>query len=211
MTITLRQVKGTELTYSELDGNFTDLAARTALSWAQIGGEPSVREGTANAPSLDVFRDGIYAWSYPNGQLAQAYTTFDVPFDWAEGTDLVVGIHWSPGSNTNTGTVRFGLEFTYAWSYGPDGASNRFGASQTIYINASQADGVAYTSYINFNDPANNFPAAYVQPNMRFLVRIFRDGGNVADTFGAPIYIIGTDFFYQTNKFGTSTKSPPFA
>lgn len=209
MTITLREVKGSPLTYSELDGNFVDLAARTSLSWSQIGGEPNVREGTANAPSLDVFRDGIYAWSYPNGSLSQAYTTFDVPFDWAVGTDLTVGVHWSPGANPNTGTVRFGLEFTYAWSYGP-GVSNVFGPSQTIYISASQADGTPYTSYINFNDSANNFPAAYVQPNMRFLVRIFRDGANVADTFAAPIFIIGTDFFYQTNKFGTSTKSPPF-
>lgn len=211
MTITLRQVKGTELTYSELDGNFTDLDSRTSLAWSQNTGELNVRTGTANAPSLEVFRDGIYAWSYPNGQMSQAYVTFDVPLDWAVGTDLYVGVHWSPGNSTVTGTVRFGLEFTYAYSYGPNGATTRFGASQTLYINASQADGVAYTNYLNFNQEADKFPAASVQQNMKFLARVFRDGGNVADTFGAPVFIIGTDFFYQTNKFGTSTKSPPFA
>jgi len=209
MTIVYRDVKGSALSYSELDGNFADLAARTALSWSQIGGEPNVEQGSANAPTLDVFRDGINAWSYPNGQLSQAYITFDVPFDWAVGTDLMIGIHWSPGASANTGNVRFGAEFTYAWSYGP-GASNVFGPTSTIYINASQASGTPYTSYINFNDPANNFPSSLVQPNMRFLARIFRDGGNVGDTFAAPIFIIGTDFFYQTNKFGTSTKVPPF-
>jgi len=211
MTITLREVKGSPLTYSELDGNFVDLAARTALSWSQFSGEPEVREGTANAPSLEVFRDGIYLWSYPNGQMSQAYVTFDVPFDWAPGTDLYIGIHWSPGNSSATGNVRFGVEFTYAFSYGPNGATSRFGASQTIYINASQADGVAYTNYINFNQEADKFPGASVQQNMKFLTRIFRDGGNVGDTFAAPIFLIGVDFFYQTSRFGTLTKSPPFA
>lgn len=210
MTITLRETKGFPLTYSELDGNFVDLAARTALSWSQISGEPSVREGVPNTPSLSNFRDGIYAWSYLPNELNEAYITFDVPFDYAVGTDLCVGVHWSPGSSTSTGTVRFGFEFTYAWAYGPT-ANSVFGPSQTIYIAASQANGTPYTHYINFNAPADNFPAAAVQQNMRFLVRVFRDGANVADTFPDPIFIIGTDFFYQTNRFGTATKEPPFA
>jgi hypothetical protein len=210
MTITYRLVKGSPLTFAEEDGNFAELAARTDLSWAQFSSEPQVREGTANAPSLEVFRDGLYEWSYPNAQLAQSYITFDVPFDWAPGTDLYVGLHWSPGNSSATGNVRFGVEFTYAFSYGPNGASSRFGPSQTIYINANQADGVAYTSYTNFNSYADRFPGALVQQNMRFLTRIFRDGANVGDTFGAPIFLIGADFFYQTNRFGTQSLTPPF-
>lgn len=211
MTIVYREAQGTPLTWAQLDGNFADLAARTALAWAQIGGEPAVREGDPNAPQQQLFRGNIYALAYPAGQLSEAYITFDVPFDYAVGTDLMVGIHWSPGNVASTGNVRFGLEFTYAWSYGPDGASNIFGPTNTIYINASQANGTPYMSYINFNDPANNFPAAGVQQNMRFLVRIFRDGTNVGDTFPESVFIVGTDFFYQTNRFGTSTKVPPFA
>lgn len=210
MTIVYREAQGTPLTWTQLDGNFADLAARTNLSWAQIGGEPTIREASPNAPQQQLFRGDIYAWAYPAGQLSEAYTTFDVPFDWASGTDLVIGIHWSPGNVPATGNVRFGLEFTYAGSYGPDGASNIFGPTNTVYINASQASGTPYMSYLNFNEPANNFPASAVQQNMRFLVRIFRDGANVGDTFPESVFIIGTDFFYQTNRFGTSTKAPPF-
>ncbi len=210
MTITLRETKGSPLTYGELDENFVDLAARTALSWSQIGGEPAVREGDPNAPQQQQFRGNIYALAYPAGQLSESFITFDVPFDYAVGTDLMVGIHWSPGNVTSTGNVRFGMEFTYAWSYGP-GAGNVFGPTTTIYINASQADGTPYTSYINFNSPADNFPAAAVQQNMRFLVRVFRDGANVGDTFPESVFIVGTDFFYQVDRFGTATKVPPFA
>lgn len=92
MTIVYRSTKGSNLTPSEVDGNFTDLAARTDLAWSQIGSDPVVREGVANAATLSNFRDGT----------------------------------------------------------------------------------------------------------------------NVLDTFPDPIFVIGADFFYQTNKFGTSSKSPPF-
>lgn len=210
MPIVYRDVKGSALSYSELDGNFADLAARTDLAWSQIGSDPNVRESSGTAPQLANFRDGLYEYQYANGQLNDAYLNFDVPYDYAVGTDLCIGVHWSPGSSTATGTVRFGLEFTYAWSNAP-GANTTFGASQTVYVNCTQATGTAYAHYINFNDPANNFPAAAVQQNMRFLVRFFRDGANVADTFSAPIFVIGVDFFYQVNRFGTSTKEPPFA
>lgn len=209
MTIVYRSTKGSNLTPSEVDGNFTDLAARTDLAWSQIGSDPVVREGVANAATLANFRDGLYEYVYLHDELNESFLKFDVPFDYAVGTDLVVGIHWSPGSSTSTGNVRFGLEFTYAWAYGP-GANSVFGPSQTVYITATQANGTAYAHYINFNDPASNFPAAGVQQNMRFLVRLFRDGTNVLDTFPDPIFVIGADFFYQTNKFGTSSKSPPF-
>ena len=209
MTIVYRDVKGSALSYSELDGNFADLAARTALSWSQIGAEPTVRDGNPNSPTLSNFRDGLYEYVYLHDELNEAYLNFDVPYDYAVGTDLVIGVHWSPGSSTATGTVRFGFEFTYAWSNAP-GTNTIFGPSQTVYVNCTKATGTAYAHYINFNDPADNFPAAGVQQNMRFLVRFFRDGANVADTFQDPIFVIGVDFFYQVNRFGTSTKSPPF-
>lgn len=209
MPITLREVKGSPLTYSELDGNFVDLAQRTDLAWAQVGGEPSVLEGSGNAPELVPFIGGINAWAYSATSLSEAFATSDLPFDWCPGTDMVYGIHWSPGNSTATGTVRFGLEFTYAWAYG-QGASSVFAPTTTIYVEPAVTVGTAYEHYLSFNSPANNFPGSMAQQNMRFLVRVFRDGGHVNDTFPDPVFIIGTDLFYQTDRLGTSTKSPPF-
>lgn len=210
MPIVYRLVKGSPLTFSEEDGNFAELAGRTDLAWAMIGAEPTIREGTGSAPQLSIFRGGVYEYEYASGQTNESYLNFDLPLDYATGTDLVVAVHWSPGSSTATGTVRFGFEFTYAWAYGP-GANCNFGTTQTVYINATQANGTAYAHYTNFNAPADNFPGSAAQQNMRFLVRFFRDGTNGADTFPASVFVIGADFFYQTNRFGTATKSPPFA
>ena len=209
MPIVYRSGLGRPLTYGEMDGNFSDLAERTDLAWAQVGGEPSVNTGAGNAPELATFIGGIQAWSYSATSMNEAFSTSDLPFDWCPGTDLVYGIHWSPGNSTATGTVRFGLEFTYAWAYG-QGVSSEFGATTTIYIEPTVTVGEAYEHYLSFNQPAQNFPGSLAQQNMRFLVRIFRDGGNAADTFPDPVFIIGTDLFYQTDRLGTPNKSPPF-
>lgn len=209
MTIVYRQTQGTPLTWGQLDGNFADLAARTDRAWAQVGGEPSVIEGSGNAPELVPFIGGINAWSYSAISLSEAFSTSDLPFDWCPGTNLVYGIHWSPGNSTATGTVRFGLEFTYAWAYG-QGAASVFAPTTTIYVEPTVTVGTAYEHYLSFNDPIYDFPGSLAQQNMRFLLRIFRDGGHPNDTFPAPVFIIGTDLFYQTDRLGTTTESPPF-
>lgn len=209
MAIVYREVKGSPLTWPELDGNFSNLAERTNLAWAQVGGEPSVNEGSGNAPELLPFIGGISAWAYGATALSEAFSTSDLPFDWCPGTDLTYGLHWSPGNSTSTGTVRFGLEFTYAWAYG-QGAPSVFTPTTTIYIEPTINTGVAYEHYLTFNSPAQNFPGSIAQQNMRFLVRVFRDGGHPNDTFPDPVFIIGTDLFYLTDRLGTPNKSPPF-
>lgn len=209
MTIVYRSTKGSNLTPSEVDGNFADLAGRTDLAWAQVGSEPAIQEGSGNAPELVPFIGGINAWAYSATSLSEAFSTSDLPFDWCPGTDMVYGIHWSSGNSTATGTVRFGIEFTYAWAYG-QGAPSVFGATTTIYIEPTVTVGVAYEHYLSFNAPAQNFPGSLAQQNMRFLVRVFRDGGHVNDTFPDPVFVLATDLFYQTDRNGTPNKSPPF-
>ena len=209
MTIVYRSTKGSNLTPSEVDGNFADLAGRTDLAWAQVGSEPAIQEGSGNAPELSPFIGGINAWSYSATSLSESFSTSDLPFDWCPGTDLVYGLHWSPGNSTANGTVRFGLEFTYAWAYG-QGAPSVFGATTTIYIEPTVTVGIAYEHYLSFNAPAQNFPGSLAQQNMRFLVRVFRDGGHVNDTFPDSVFILATDLFYQTDRNGTPNKSPPF-
>ncbi len=200
MAIITRAGKGSPLSFAELDGNFTDLDARTQLAWAMEGVEPSPRPGDPDGAEVNLFRNGIYAYTYFSGQVTQSYANFDVPFNWAPGTDLRAAIHWSPGNSTATGNVRFGLEFTYAH------VNDTFGASNTFYISGT-SDGTAYKHY---QSVSSAFSGSLVQPNTRFLIRVFRDGGNVADTLAADVFIVGIDFYYQTNRFGVQSYLPPY-
>lgn len=210
MTITLRNTKGSALTYNELDGNFTDLDGRTSQGWVAINIVPEVRPDDVDAPQLTVFRGGIYEYSYFQGQTSSSYASFAVPMDYAPGTDLKAAVQWSPGNFTDNGEVRFGMEFVYAWAYGSPSAptNHEFTVPATVYTQAPGHTGMTYHHHTKFFEAT--IPGSEVQPNMRFLIRFFRDGSNPLDTFAGDVFVTGLGFYYQRNKLGQPDVLPPF-
>lgn len=201
MTIVYRQTKGSALSYAELDGNFSDLAGRTDLSWVMDGLEPTLRDGVGNPCELATFVGNTTAYQFVNGSVSEAFVNWDVPFNWATGTDLYAAIHWSPRESTATGNVRWGFEFVSA------PVNGTFPTSTTFFYVLGAADGTAYRHIQSVSAP---YPGASVVPNQRFLIRVFRDGADPADTFPADAYMVGVDFYYQVNKFGTPSYTPPY-
>jgi hypothetical protein len=183
-----------------MDGNFSDLAGRTDVAWAMDGLEPSIREGAGNPAELMPFIGDISAYSYAPTSLSESFTNWDVPFSWAPGTDLYLAFHWSPGNSTATGNVVWGIDYTWAEVGGTFG-------SQVTELYTAASDGTAYKHYQTVSTP---YPGGDANYNMRFLLRIFRDGANGADTFPDPAFLIGVDFYYQVNKFGTPSFTPPY-
>lgn len=202
MAITLRSTKGSTLTYAELDGNFTDLDNRTKLAWQMDGLEPTLREGTGNPAELVNFKGNTLAYQFAPTVLGETYVNWDVPFNWAVGTDLYAAIHWSPGNSTATGNVRWKLEFTYA------AVNGTFGDTSTVTVDSNVSTASAWK---HIQAVSSAFPGSMVEPNMRFLIRLYRDGADGGDTFTNNAYLVGIDFYYQTNKFGTPTFTPPYA
>lgn len=200
MAIVYRNTKGSPLTYSELDGNFADLAARTDAAWMMDGLEPTLREGVGNPAELATFVGNTVAYSFVPTATSETFVNWDVPFNWKTGTDLYAAIHWSPANSTATGNVRWGLEFTAAPVNGV------FGATQTVYVTGS-ADGTAFK---HIQSVSSAYPGSGVNYNQRFLIRLFRDGANAADTFPDDAYLVGIDFYYQVDQFGTPSYTPPY-
>jgi hypothetical protein len=201
MPIVYRLVKGSPLTFAEEDGNFAELAGRTDLAWQMDGLEPTLREGVGNPAELAAFKGNTIAYEFIDGSVSETYVNWDVPFNWATGTDLYAAIHWSPGANTNTGTVRWGLEFTTA------PVNGTFGDTSTFYIDSTVSTASAWKHIQAVSAP---YPGSGVAPNQRFLIRLYRDGASGTDTFAASAYLVGIDFYYQTNKFGTPSFTPPY-
>lgn len=201
MPITLRSVKGSPLTWNEMDGNFSDLATRTNEAWMMDGLEPTLREGVGNPAELASFKGNTLAYEFVPGSTMETYVNWDVPFNWAPGTDLYAAIHWSPGSSTNTGTVRWGLEFTYA------PVNGTFGDTSNVYVESAVNTASAWK---HIQAVSSAFPGSMVSPNMRFLIRLFRDGAASEDTFPDNAYLVGIDFYYRVNKFGTPSFTPPY-
>lgn len=201
MTIVYRNVKGSALSYAELDGNFSDLAGRTDLAWMMDGLEPTLREGVGNPAELATFKGNTIAYEFVPGSVMETYVNWDLPFNWATGTDLYAAIHWSPGSSTNTGTVRWGLEFTFA------AVGGTFGDTSTVYVDTTVSTSSAWKHIQAVSSPFSGSGAA---PNTRFLIRLYRDGAASEDTFPDNAYLVGIDFYYRVNKFGTPSYTPPY-
>lgn len=201
MPIVLRANQSSPLTWEQLDGNFTDLAGRTNLAWQMDGLEPTLREGVGNPAELATFRGGTVAYLFVDGSVSETFVNWDVPLQWAAGTDLYAAVHWSPGSSTATGTVRWGLEFTAA------AVNDTFPDTSTFFVDSAVSTA---SSWKHIQAVSAAYDGDTVAPNQRFLIRLYRDGASGTDTFGASAYLIGVDFYYQVNKFGTPSFTPPY-
>lgn len=202
MTITLRNTKGSPLTYSEVDGNFTDLSDRTAQAWQSVEVTPSVLVGSPNTPELEIWNGGLSAWAYYPDQLNEAYGNFTIPYDYKIGTGLRFGITWAVGNTTATGNVRFRRESSFGTPASAFSTPTLSGG-QTMAV-----DGTPYKCYQLFSQ--GEIYQESLQPNTTYVNRFFREGTNALDTFAEKIYILQFLFFYQRNKFGQPDYQPPY-
>ena len=128
MTITTRVTKGSSLTHSEMDVNFTDLRdgigakvpktkgtgikigpnGGDAFGWHDLMGSINVY-GLAGEASRVAYRGGIKALQFTEGD--SAYIDFHMPHDYVPGTDIFIHVHWSHNSTLVTGgSCTFGFE-----------------------------------------------------------------------------------------------------
>lgn len=204
MTIVTREGKGSTLSYEEVDGNFTTLDDRTKLGWRDNIVQLDVQIGNPNAPTLNLFRDGIYAYNFPDGGMSEAFANFHIDHDYAAGTPLYPHVHWAVQSNA-VGTVRWGIEYTYAKGHG----QMAFGPTTIVYVEQS-SNGVAYTHFVAEVSDANAIPATGVETDGIVLCRFFRDGAHPNDTLAADVFVFCVDLHYQADHQTTPNKAPPF-
>lgn len=108
MAITLRNTKGSALTYGELDGNFTDLNGRVLDS---DGIRALVDSDYVQLRQADIFRDSgfvtnIIDSAYVEARISAHYTGFDSDLATKTTTDL------SEGTNLYYTTVRADSDFS---------------------------------------------------------------------------------------------------
>lgn len=203
MTITTRVGKGNELTYSELDGNFTDLDTRTALGWRDNVIEMTVRSGPTE-PQMTQFRENIYLLAFPVEGLREVFGNFHVDHDYALGTSLYPHIHWTTDGSL-VGTVRWGIEWTVAKGH----QQMAFGATTTVYVEQTTT-GTPYMHYIAETSLANAIPGTNIEPDTFILMRVFRDVDSANDTYDDQVFGLALDLHYQADRATTPNKAPNF-
>ena len=206
--LSTRSAKGSALTYAELDGNFTEIDRRTGSGWNDLVSDITVRNGAGSAPDLVAFRDGIYAYAMTPDVLNECFANFHIRHDYIPGTMVYPHIHWT-SNTTNTGVVRFGVEYTLA-RRGDSTGLITFGATQTLYIEHNVTSGQQYLHHVSETSDGNGISGTDLEADSMILCRIFRDAGHSNDTFPDPAFMLTADIHYECNAQSTPLRTPPF-
>lgn len=207
MTITLASVKGLPLSVSEADGNISDLDTRTKAGWRDLICGLETRSGPTQ-PVLQNFRNGIYLYAFSPDIIQEAFATAHIDHDYDYGTALYPHMHFTTDT-TNTGTVRWGFEYTAAQRR--DGALGfyTFGPTTTVYVD-HVVDNVAYSHYVAEVSTGNAIDGTNIDTDTVILFRVFRDATHANDTYPDPVYGFTFDLHYQSARYATPNKAAPF-
>jgi hypothetical protein len=205
MAITLRAVKGSALTYEEMDGNFAALDLRTASGWSDLlapvstAGIPAnnapapANFGTAATPQRRelAFDINDYCFLQP----------FHINHDVKPGGLAYIHVHWST-NGTNIQPVRW--ECTVRRALGHNQAN--FGAPIVILITQAAA-GTAWRHMVAECGDADAL--TLTEPDELVLVTLRRvaNGGteNTDTVFGLMV-----DFHYEADRATTPSRAPNF-
>ena len=124
--------KGSGLTYGEMDQNWNTLETRTGAGWNDLVSDVTIHTGT-NAPNWSNYRDGLYGFAFSPDVMNECFVNFHLRHDYVDGTMVYPHVHWTHNT-TNTGTVRWGVEWTFARRGDAGSGTIDFGPTQTLYI-----------------------------------------------------------------------------
>lgn len=212
MALLTRAAKGSALTYGEVDGNWTELERRVGDGWQDLVMSVNVGGG-ANSPTWNQFRNGIYAYAFSPTTMNECWSQFHLRHDFKWGTMCYPHVHFS-SNTTNTGTVRWGIEWTYARRADSVGGDNTgvidFPATQTIYIEHEILSGEQYRHQVTEPADGNGIPGTGLETDGLILTRFFRDATHINDTFPDDVYLLTVDIHHEVDKDATPTRQPPF-
>ncbi len=193
----------------KIDGSQVDLSSLTfdgAAGWDDMIGSLAAGNTTnTNDPTWAAFRGGVYAWRFSATVLNEIWISFHINHEYSPDTVIYPHIHWST-AGTNTGTVRWGIEYTVAKGYDRD----TFPAPTTIYLEQA-ASGTAYRHMIVEASLANAIPTTHLETDSIVMMRVFRDGAHANDTCTDPAFGLFCGLHFQKQAFSTPNKNYPFS
>lgn len=146
---------------------------------------------------------GVYAFAFAPSVLNELWTSFHINHDYAIGTSFYPHVHWLP-DNTNTGTVRWAVEFSAARGHNQE----LFPNTTTIFIEQVAPGIINQHMLAEISDPGVTVPGA--EPDMLILARIYRDAAHANDTFTGNAIGLNLDAHFKVDRDSTISKVPDF-
>ena len=233
MSITTRTSKGSPLTHTELDTNFTDLRDGLALQvpktqnsgikvdslgtpsypWHDLVGHIFVDPNDPDNAQYNVYRGGIKAPQFI-ANVSDAYVNFHMPHDYVVGSPIYIHVHWSHNSTLVTGgSVTWGLECMYSKGHDQD-----FFELPVLITVAQVASTVQY-QHLVAETAASTSGGSLVQldtdklePDGVIQCRVYLDSNDMTVSSGLVPnpFVHFVDIHYQSTCVGTKSRAPNF-
>ncbi|MEI6091939.1 MAG: hypothetical protein WCR42_15905, partial [bacterium] len=127
------------------------------------------------------------------------YFEVQMPHSWVGGTSKIYPhVHWAP-TTTNTGTCRWVFEYTWV------DINGTFGTSTTYVMDGAASSGTAWKHYIV---GAGGITPSGTQGGVSTMMicRLYREGGNAADTYTGNACLIAFDIHFEKDTEGSRTE-----
>lgn len=169
--------------------------------WDDLRVSLSTAKPGVTSPSYDTFIDGVEAYAFSKTVEQSVQFEVQLPHSWVQGTELRPHIHWSPGASTDTGVVRWALEYTWANPVASPG--NVF--PNTVTLTGDQAAAGAYhhqiTSFGTISGTGKRVSSVLV-------CRLSRVGNASQDTFDDVAFGLSVDFHILNSGDGSVDEYP---
>lgn len=151
----------------------------------------------ATAPTA-AFINNFAVFQFSNTPPAESiYFTFHVPKDWASGTDITLHIHWAP-TDGNAGNVVWDIDYKLV----ADEANEVISGAGT---NATVTDATQTLQDEMLESPNFTIAAAGIALEDTIGLKVTRDTGDAADTYGAAASLVIVEIEYTSDRLGEAT------
>ena len=215
MLLVTRAAKGSELEWSEGDANTNEIQRRTGAGWDDIVQEVIIRNGAASAPLLENWLGNFWAYAFPNGVMNECFINFHIRHNYDDAGGATPGmiyphVHFTVNT-ANTGTIRWGVEWTYARRADAQGAA-AFTPTVTQYIEYTIGiGGKQYWHIVAESPDGQGIPqGGILQVDSLVKCRIFRDGAHPNDTFPDHAFLDTVDVHVPVDVLCTPNRQYPF-
>jgi hypothetical protein len=167
----------------------------------------SVRNG-AVAPDFSsgfVGDAALYMLTFDGGStVEEVHFSLQLPHCWKEGSTIYPHVHFVPwstnSSDTNERTVRFSLDYTWASIFGT------FGAKETYHMNSDPfVPNTSQWRHLLAKNSTGISGAGHGISSM-MVCRLFRDGGDAADTYPQDVGFLQFDIHFEVDALGSDAE-----
>lgn len=166
-------------------------------TWKDVVGEIRTHGNKTTEPDFVIYKNNIMAYEFEIGD--EAWTNFQVPYDYMNGTDIYLHFHWSTNSATVTGgTVTWKAEVVYTDKYGNEPLAQRAIKTTQNPRTTQYQQMISEVQLSSLAPNPNQFHTRNIKHGGIIMVRAYLYANNMTDRAGEPKpFLHFIDIHYQ--------------